>query len=147
MALRTSRLVVAALGAACTGPSLHVDNPGDHPFFVDGVEAKAGTRSFRYYGTTRVDALPADGKDRMARPDWSHRPTSQMVEVPHPATPWLFPLDLPLELLSRVFHGRGDVTAVVGVEPSATPPSTATETSNLELAAMAERARTARISR
>ena len=41
---------------ACTGPSLHVDNPGGHPFFVDGVEAKAGTRSFRYYGTTRVDA-------------------------------------------------------------------------------------------
>ncbi|MFY9345952.1 MAG: hypothetical protein WAT39_25905, partial [Planctomycetota bacterium] len=48
------------LTAACTGPALHVDNPQRHPVYVDGVATSAPSLPFRYYGTTRWDAVPAD---------------------------------------------------------------------------------------
>lgn len=147
MAHRTSRLVavLATVAGACTGPTLRVENPGGHPLFLDGLAAKPGTKPFRYYGTTRWDALPADLPK--GRPDWQHRPTSQHVAVPPPVSPWIFPLDFPLELLVRLANGRADATTVVAVEPVAPDPRTETEIANLELAALTQRALQARVAR
>ncbi|HEX6811536.1 MAG TPA: hypothetical protein VF384_07925 [Planctomycetota bacterium] len=130
--------------AACTGPVTHIDNPGAHRVFVDGLETDAQELAFRYYGTTRWDAMPTD---KAGKPDWKLLPASQQVEQPWPASPWLFPLDLPLELVQRVFSGREDTTAKITlpatppellVEPEARPP---------DLGHFTARAQQARISR
>ena len=145
MAVRTSFLVVALVAApACTGPALHLENPDDHTVFLDGVQTKAGTKPFRYYGSTRWDALPADRDGKL---DLAHRPTSQHVEIPPPANPWLFPLDFPLELLSRLVAGRPDTTTTVRVQGP--PPEVRTEEEMVksELPQLTERAREARASR
>lgn len=146
---RPSRLVaaLAALAGACTGPALHVDNPGGHTLYLDGAATTAGTKPFRYYGTTRWDALPVDRQGRTPRPDWQHLPTSRAVALPPPVTSWIFPLDLPLELLVRLANGREDTTTVVEVRPAPTDLRSETEIANLELAAMAQRARQARTDR
>jgi hypothetical protein len=140
------RLVAFAcvLGAACTGPSLRVDNPGGHTVLVDGVRTNARELPFRYYGTTAVDALPAPRPD--GRPDWEHQPTRGMVPIEPPASGWLFPLDLPLELLDRLLHGRDDRTAHVVVD-SAPPPAPDPEAADAVLAALVRRAHEARIAR
>lgn len=130
--------------AACTGPSLRLDEPDGHPLFVDGRATAAGETAFRYYGTTVWDALP---RDVDGRADWSKRPTRGAVEVPPPAPPWLFPFDLPVELVARALHGRPDQTAAVRVADAAPEPRGEAEIVNLELAALAARARAARSSR
>lgn len=110
----------AGLLGACSGPRLHLQNPEGHPTFVDGVRTEASTLPFRYYGTTRWDALPKDiDEGRGPRPDWQRRPTHQEVAVPWPASPLLFPLDLPLEFTSWLLGGQQDVTATVAVPPVA----------------------------
>ena len=148
MVHRTSRLVaLAAAAGACTGPALRIDNPDHHTVFLDGVATPAGAKAFRYYGTTRWDALPADRSDRPHRADWQHLPTSRAVAVPAPVTPWIFPLDFPLELLARLANGREDATAAIEVLPAATDPRPESEIANLELATLTLRARQARASR
>lgn len=137
--------VLAALAAsACTGPTLRLDAEGQHPLFVDGVAATPGELPFRYYGTTRWDALPADVDGRA---DWAKRPTSGAVDVPPPAPMWLFPFDFPIELALRALRGRCDQAATVRVDPAAVDPRGETEIVNLELAGLAARARQARASR
>jgi hypothetical protein len=118
MARQLLFLLAVAAPVACRGPRLHVHNPEGHLTFVDGVETKAASLPFRYYGTTRWDALPKDvDQGRGLRPDWSQRPTSWNVEVPWPASPLLFPLDLPLELASWLLGGRTDTTTTVSAAP------------------------------
>lgn len=109
--------LLGALLAGCTGPQLHLVAAGPDRVFVDGVETGATSLPFRYYGTTRWDALPAD-VDGFA--DFARQPGSATVPLPAPASGWLFPLDFPLELLSRAVYGRGDTT--VHLELSPTPP-------------------------
>jgi hypothetical protein len=141
----SSAAVLAAFAAsACTGPTLRLDAPEPVPFFVDGVAAAPGELPFRYYGTTRWDAIPADVDGRA---DWTKRPTSGAVAVPAPAPGWLFPFDFPVELALRALHGRRDQTATVRVEPAVVDPRGETEIVNLELAGLAARARQARASR
>ncbi len=153
MATRTPAFVLLPAllgGAACTGPALHIDNPERHPVFVDGVAvpraqaAPTTTLPFRYYGTTRWDAVPAE---REGRSDFTHRPASESVVTEPPLTGWLFPLDFPVDLVSRLLHGRGDATATVRVTP--TPPSSRAEpdSAKANADALRERARLARVSR
>ena len=108
--------IAVALGllafAACTGPATHIHNPDGHRVFVDGLETTKTELAFRYYGTSRWDATPAD-KNR--KPDWELLPASQPLELPPPASPWLFPLDLPLELAHRAFFGREDASAMISL--------------------------------
>jgi len=144
---RTTLLLVAATLAsatACTGPALHVQNPDGHPVFVDGVAVTDPSLPFRYYGTTRWQALP---KDRAGRADWDHLPTSERVVMLPPVTPWLFPLDFPLELLARLANGRADTTVNVTVQPRPADPRSDREFANAESTAVAARARDARTNR
>lgn len=130
--------------AACTGPSLRLDEPDGHPLFLDGRATAAGETPFRYYGTAAWDALP---RDVDGRADWSKRPTRGTVAVPPPAPPWLFPFDLPIELVALALHGRPDQTAAVRVDAAAPEPRGEAEIVNVELAGLAARARAARASR
>ena len=128
----------------CTAPGTHIDNPAGHQCFVDGQRETKPDQPFRYYGTSRVDALPADVK---GRPDWTLQPASQAVEHAAPASLWLFPLDLPLELVRRAWSGRQDQTVVITLP--ATPPELRVlpEIRPTGLEAVAERALQARNAR
>lgn len=142
---RARRSVVAALAlGACTGPSLQLVDAAADTVFVDGVETGATTLPFRYYGTTRWDALPAD-VDGFA--DFERLPGSATVALPAPVSGWLFPLDFPLELAARLLRGRGDVTA--RIELPATPPDRIALPEILPetIGAMSARARAARSER
>lgn len=123
---------------------LRVENPGKHDVFLDGRRVYAKDVKFRYYGTSRWDALPADVN---GQPNWSLRPTSQDVEIAPPAPAWLFPLDLPLELIAWAVTGNGDTTTVVALQPTDAQRRAESELGNAQLAAMAERALAARASR
>ena len=114
--------------AACTGPATHIHNPDGHRVFVDGLETAKTELPFRYYGTSRWDATPVD---KGGRPDWNLLPASQAIDLPPPVTPWIFPLDLPLELAHRAFSGREDsnttirlpvTPAEMQIEAEARPP-------------------------
>jgi hypothetical protein len=137
-------VLALAIAGACTGPALHVNNPDGHVVFVDGTLVTTPSLPFRYYGRARCDALP---KDHDGRADWDHMATSEHVDVRAPASPWLFPLDLPLELLARVANGRPDTTIDVAVRPRPADPRSEREFTNAESTAVAARARDARIAR
>ncbi len=110
---RLSRLTVlaACLAGACTGPATRVHNPAGHRVFVDGTAVAAQELPFRYYGTGWWSALPADvGRDA---PDWSLQVAGGPIDQPPPASPWLFPVDFPIELVRRALLGREDVTAEI----------------------------------
>lgn len=151
MALRLPRLVVYCCAAcACTGPSLHIDNPGAHPVYLDGKADARHEVPFRYYGTTRWDAEPADVLERPTGPlvpDWRHLPTSRSIELPPPASPWIFPLDFPLELLARLANGRADVHTTVEVQPAPLDTREEAEVLLTEMPALRQRAQEARIAR
>jgi hypothetical protein len=133
-----------ALAGACTGPVLHLHNPDGHLVFIDGVATAQDALPFRYYGATRWDALP---RDRDGRADWDHLPSSGVVAMPAPVSPWLFPLDLPLELLARLADGRADATARIAVTARPADPRSEREFTSAEAVAIADRARSARVAR
>jgi hypothetical protein len=111
------RPVWLAAAAACTGPALHLECAD--PLFVDGVREPRDEVPFRYYGTTRLSAQPMrsmPGDD--PRPDWDRQPSALDVAIPPPITGWLFPLDLPLELLRRGLFGREDARAALALPPT-----------------------------
>ena len=138
-------MAAVLVGAACQGPALHVVNEGGHRVFVDGVETDEPTLPFRYYGATRWDALPIEPDER-GLPRFALSPASGTVRVPPPASPWLFPLDLPVELVVRLLHGRRDATANVELSPR-TDATSDREIPTAELGALSGRARTARVAR
>ncbi len=119
-------------------------NPDGHVVFVDGARVPTPSLPFRYYGVARWDALP---KDNDGRADWDHVPTSEPFVIRPPASPWLFPLDLPLELLARAASGRPDTTIEIAVRPRPADPRSEREFTNAESTAVAARAHDARIAR
>ena len=137
-------VVVGLACCGCTGPSLLVEDRGKHDVFLDGHRLDADKVKFRYYGTTRWDALPAD---RDGGPDWMLRPASQEVAISPPAPAWLFPLDFPLEMLAWTFGGGGDTTTRIVLPTSDAQARAESELGNAQLAAMAARALAARRSR
>ena len=145
-------LIPAVLVAcACRGPTLQLDNPGQHRTFVDGVEvgSKPTTKlPFRYYGTTRWDALPADVEhpELGRRADWDHLPASETVAIDPPASLLLFPFDFGVELVVRLVGVTGDQTARIAVPE--TPPDERVEMIPPDaIGALGDRARAARRAR
>ena len=135
---------VSTVAAGGAGPKTFIDNPGNEQVFVDGARTTHRELPFRYYGATRVSALPADENGRA---DWSQQPTSVMVPVPAPASPWLFPLDFPIEVLRWTFLGQPATTAVVALPPSPAELQAAPDVRPTGIELVHERALQARISR
>ncbi len=169
-----SRLGTAALllaCASCKGPQLHFINPDEHHIFVDGRRVRANkidldktpeevpeevpdeagdanfrSLGFRYYGTSRIDTVPLV-REEHGVPQFEHVPSSEQIVISEPWSPWLFPIDFPLEVLGRAFLGRGDQTVtIVAVEK---PPETRInrEIPQEELGNLSARGRQARIAR
>jgi hypothetical protein len=136
---------VLAVAAACTGPCLHVENPGRHTVLVDGVEPSDRVVPFRYFGTASIDALPAPLAN--GRPDWSVVPARTLVAIEPPVTGWIFPLDLPIGLVDRALAGRGDVAALAVVAPAPATPAPESAAEAAELTALGQRAHAARVAR
>ena len=137
-------VALLALLTACKGPELHIDNPDGHTVFLDGVQTDAIDIPFRYYGTTRWDAQPVD-RDPFG--EWTKQPASQLVTISPPASGALFPFDLPVELVSRLFGGRGDVTTTIELPTTQAQQLAETEQANAQLGALMQRAQQARLSR
>jgi len=135
--LALGALTVAAFGG-CRGPTLSVEGDGER--FVDGRALHGASLPFRYYGSAVVDVLPrnAPGPDQ-----WSHAPARVRVEVSPPAPWWLFPLDLPIELIARL-AGPGDQTVTVTLPPA---PEVVAEGFVPDLQPLRERAFAARVQR
>ena len=124
---QTLLLALAAFGAACqsAGPTLTIENPSGHVVYIDGRQVLDGRGEaaeadrelpFRYYGATRCDVIPRVA-ERDGVPIFDQRIHSIPVALPPPASPWLFPLDLPLEAIDRLFHGRRDVVITAVATP------------------------------
>lgn len=124
------------------------DEPGEsgnHVVFVDGVRTERLQLPFAYYGTRRIDVLPADDAEGLPDPD--HVPTSTTVTLRPPVSPWLFPLDLAGDLLARMFAGNGDRTVAVDVEPAPPAARPAPEIPSAAVGPLHDRALAARRSR
>ncbi|MBL8749465.1 MAG: hypothetical protein JNK78_09920 [Planctomycetes bacterium] len=102
-------VLLACLTGACSGPATIVRNPAGHRVFVDGAAVAEPELPFRYYGTGRWSALPADREHD--EPNWSLQVAGGTIDQPAPASPWLFPLDFPIEVVRRALLGREDVAA------------------------------------
>ena len=136
---------VVPLAGACTGPTTVIDNPHDHRVFVDGALVATSTLPFRYYGVSRWDALPKDLAN--SRPDWALQPASEAIDLPPPASLWLFPVDLPLELLRRTLYGREDVTTRIVLPPTPAAARVDAEVPPIGQVELLARARAARLAR
>ena len=149
--MRTALCALAALTGGCAGPTLQIDNPAQHAVFVDGRQEAGRELPFRYYGTTAIDALPADlpvapaQPDHPPRADLSQQPTRQLVVTAPPSSPWLFPLDLPLELVAWLWRGQPPAQAAITLQPA--PAAGSPEVRPQGETELVERATAARIQR
>ena len=111
--------VLAAL-AACAGPSWTVAPPPDTQVFLDGRREPRLELPARYYGTTTIDAVPTPTPelDRFTR-----APERRLTTHDEPVTPWLFPLDFPLECLVRLFAGTPPLPLDAAVQENTPPPT------------------------
>lgn len=98
---------------------------------------------FRYYGATRWDALPQIAEENGV-PVFDARPRSEAVALPPPVSPWLFPLDFPLEALDRLLYGRRDVDLIVTARARPAPQGRIGDEAFGELSARARAARSER---
>ena len=143
--------LAASLATGCStyrprAPQLAIDNPGEHRLFVDGRElATDEPLKFRYYGVTRWDLLPRVQVEN-GLPAFDHLPASGAVAITAPASPWLFPLDFPLEVVDRLLHGRRDQRVTARATARENGPG-GTTISRQELSRLSARARAARARR
>ncbi|HLQ36982.1 MAG TPA: hypothetical protein VK348_04225 [Planctomycetota bacterium] len=137
------RCVLLLLGcAACAGPHWHLDRPAAAQLFVDGRQEPGRELPFRYYGTSCIDVLPQAPAGKID--DFATVADRVEVVQPEPVTPWLYPFDLPLESLVRLFD-RGDTDLAPRPAPNPSPVVTGFQPGGLE--AMRTRARDARSQR
>lgn len=109
------RLLLLLACCGCAGPQLELAAPEGASVWLDGRQVAAGKRPIPYYGECEVDAFPRDAEDLDRT--WSHT----KVAMPEPVTPWLYPLDLPLELLRRVVAGPTTWQVRAELPPNPTP--------------------------
>ena len=130
-------------------PALELRQPALDPR-QPGADTATHRLPFRYYGTSRWDAQPRDlpgTPTRSERPDWQNLPASAPIAQPAPVSPWLFPFDLPLELLDLALHGRDDFTATVALPAVPEDERVVQSVQPTELDRVAARARAARAAR
>jgi hypothetical protein len=133
-------LLLAALMAACQGPGLVLHSQGT--CYVDGRVEKRARIPFRYYGTTAIDAVPAEPATDAAT---QFVPVRQTVAIDPPVAPWLFPFDFLGELAVRAFAGTADQVVHAAPVPADQAVVVGFTPSGLE--DLRERADAARISR
>jgi hypothetical protein len=104
------------------------------------------TVKFRYYGTSRLDTMPLV-REEHGVPQFEHVPSSEWIEIPEPVSPWLFPIDFPLEVLGRAFTGRSDQTVTVTPTQKPAEQRIDLEIPQEELGKLSARGRQARIIR
>jgi hypothetical protein len=103
----------AALAAACQGPGLLLH--GEGTCYVDGRVEKRARIPFRYYGTTTLDAVPAQPA---TDPSSQLLPVRQAVAIDAPVAQWLFPFDFLGELAVRAFAGTQDQVVYAAPAPA-----------------------------
>jgi hypothetical protein len=136
----------ALLLVGCAGPALQIDNPGQHRVFLDGVEETRQTLPFRYYGTLQCDVLPGAAVQG-SREEFRNTPSRRAVAVRPPANPWMFPLDLPVELWAWAWHGQPPTTVTAELSPRSDAEPVLPGVQPSDLRSINERALQARISR
>ena len=122
------------LGAAgCTNPEVRIlTRPGNALVRRDGFPAGHSPMTLEapYYGKILIDIEKApvdiqvekrDGA-RTTRETIHFKPVTQMVEIPPPASRWVFPADLAFEFLYRIL-GVLDRTIDVRLEVQEAPKS------------------------
>ena len=110
-------LICPILAVACQGPPLTLSTDG--PRYVDGRTDSRTEIPFRYYGTMVVDVLPADLEN--GAPNWNRTPVRGLVAMPAPVSRWIFPFDLPIELMQRSFGLVEPFRATIETETSEEP--------------------------
>jgi hypothetical protein len=122
-ARRAAALLAIGALTACSGPALLVEaQPPEARIYVDGRERGAGRIALAptYYGTHRLAAVPpapGPGPGSDHAPEW--RATEGSAPLPEPVSPWLFPLDFPLEILAGLWRAE---PAPVRLELAPRPP-------------------------
>jgi len=96
-------LLALAWCAACQGPSVDLSAPADTLVLVDGRATQPGPLPFDHYGTRTLDAMPLTAEGTLA--DFARVPARTMVALEEPVTPWIYPLDLPVEFVLRWTKG------------------------------------------
>ncbi len=139
-------MIVLACSTACAGPKLHISNPGEHYVFVDGKRSNAESLDFRYYGTSRWDALPQI-QESNGVPEFDRNPHSGTVDIEAPASPWLFPFDFPLEVMSWAVFGQEEQTMTVSAPKKTDEQRVGQQIAGEKLGQLSARARTARVTR
>jgi len=102
---RCAAPVLAALTllVACEGPSVQLAAPAETLVLVDGRATQPGPLPFDHYGTRTLDAVPLTAEGSLA--DFARVPARTQVTLAEPVTPWLYPLDLPVEFVLRWTRG------------------------------------------
>lgn len=98
-------VALIALAASCAGPTVVVAvDPANSAIDVDGRRLDPDDPEFvqPYYGIMRVEAVPPPRRAN----EPSRRAVQRMVVLDEPVSPWLFPFDLGLELLTYPLRTR-----------------------------------------
>lgn len=109
---------VSLVVAACGVPRLRVETPdAEAPVYLDGRLAGHGRVDTQaaYYGRVEIEVAPP--KDAPL----STLAARALVAVDEPVTPWIFPLDLPVEWLRWMLEGPVSVRARLALRRR-TPP-------------------------
>lgn len=147
---------LAALAmAACSAAPVHLQQNALDLVFVDGVQLPPSLTTDRevplpYYGTAAWTAQPCDlppTPARSERPDWSRQAASGWLELPPPAPAYLFPLDLPLELVARLLDPSTPPTFHLALPETPPEQRVARDVLPAGLDAVSQRAQQARASR
>jgi hypothetical protein len=139
-------ILALTVSSACTGPQLRIENPDDHLVFVDGQRTTNESMPFRYYGTSRWATLPRIPEVNGV-PEFDRNPHSETVAITAPSSPWLFPLDFPLEAMRWIFFGQEEQSVTVSAPKKTSEQRVGQQIAGEKLSQLSARARQARITR
>ena len=139
-------ILALATTSACTAPQLRIANPDEHLVFLDGIHTTSESIPFRYYGTSRWATLPRIPEVNGV-PDFDRNPYSEAITVTAPSSPWLFPLDFPLEAMHWMFFGHEEQSVTVSAPKKSSDQRVGQQIAGEKLSQLSARARQARITR
>jgi len=136
-------LLALAMGTACEGPSVDLTAPADTLVLVDGRATAPGSLPFDHYGTRTLDAVPLAAEGTLA--EFARVPARTTVTLEEPVTPWIYPLDLPVEFVLR--WAKGTEQAQWQAADAANPQPVAPGKQPADLDGLRQRAMAARSAR